>query len=199
MTPVRMPHPVAAALLALGCCVSPCQARIPPHGRPEAVLPLPPMPAPAAPSVVVRRVGSVTGLALPRFASLRANLVNMRVGPGLRYPILWVYKRRHLPVEIWREFGAWRYVQDYEGVKGWMHQATLTRRRGFIVVGAQQVLREAPNPHAEAVARLNPGVVGWLRRCAAGAAWCEVEAGGYRGWLPRIAFWGALPHEAIED
>ena len=47
-------------------------------------------------------------------------------GPGTRYPIEWVYKRRDLPVEIQREFEVWRLVQDPEGIKGWVHQATLT-------------------------------------------------------------------------
>ncbi len=41
-----------------------------------------------------------TGLPLPRFVSLRAAEVNMRIGPGVRYPIDWVYQRRNLPVEI---------------------------------------------------------------------------------------------------
>jgi SH3-like domain-containing protein len=123
----------------------------------------------------------------------------MRVGPGMRYPILWVYGRRHLPVEIWQEFGPWRYVRDMDGVKGWMHAATLTGRRSFVVTGTQRVLRESPNAHAEPVARLNPGVVGWLRRCNAGVASCRVEVAGYSGWLPRQAFWGTLPNEAVAD
>ncbi len=41
----------------------------------------------------------------------------------MRYPIEWVYKRRSLPVEILR-FDVWRLVQDPDGIKGWMHQAT---------------------------------------------------------------------------
>ena len=39
-------------------------------------------------------------LPLPRFVSLKSAEVNLRTGPGTRYPIEWVYKRRALPVEI---------------------------------------------------------------------------------------------------
>ena len=35
-----------------------------------------------------------TGLALPRFASLRSNHINARSGPGARYPIEWVYMQK---------------------------------------------------------------------------------------------------------
>lgn len=143
--------------------------------------------------------GTVTGLPLPRFAALRANKVNLRVGPGTRYPIEWVYMRRSLPVEIEREFDVWRLVQDADGIKGWVHQATLIGRRSFIVTGTQRVMRRSPNPQAAPVARLDAGVIGRLHRCEAASAWCQVQVGDYRGWLPRNAFWGALPNAIVND
>ena len=45
-----------------------------------------------------QRKGS--GLPLPRFASLKADEVNVRTGPGPRYPVDWVFKSRNMPVEI---------------------------------------------------------------------------------------------------
>jgi SH3-like domain-containing protein len=143
------------------------------------------------------RKGTATGLPLPRFAALRSDDVNLRIGPGTRYPIEWVYKRRELPVEIEREFEVWRLVQDPEGAKGWVHQATLTGRRSFVVVGAERTLRERPADDAYPVARLKPGVVGRILHCDAGSAWCRVQAGDYRGWLKRSEFWGTLEGEAI--
>ena len=71
----------------------------------------------------------MTGLPLPRFASLRTDDVNFRAGPGTRYPIDWVYKRRDLPVEIEREFDVWRLVRDPDNNRGWVHAATLASRR----------------------------------------------------------------------
>ncbi len=142
--------------------------------------------------------GSNTGLPLPRFASLKTDDVNLRTGPGLRYPIEWVYRRRDLPVQIEREFEVWRLVADQEGVKGWVHQATLSGRRSFVVAGGEQTVRSAPQDGAAPVARLKPGVIGRLRACDASAPWCEVQVGDYHGWLKRDAFWGAYPGEAIQ-
>ncbi len=47
---------------------------------------------------------SQSGLKLPRFVSLRTEEVNVRAGPGVRYPVKWVFVRRNLPVEITAEF-----------------------------------------------------------------------------------------------
>ena len=79
------------------------------------------------------RIGE-SGLTLPRFVSLRASEVNMRTGPGTRYPIAWVYKQRNLPVEIVDEFDTWRRIRDWEGSEGWVHQSMLHGRRSIMVV-----------------------------------------------------------------
>ena len=166
----------------------------PPPAQPPAaaVAPTAPAPPPELPK------GSNTGLPLPRFASLKTDEVNLRSGPGLRYPIEWVYKRRDLPVEIQREFEVWRLVADEEGVKGWVHQATLVGRRTFVVKAPERTVRDAASGEAAPVARLKPGVIGRIRSCDANADWCQVQVGEYRGWLPREAFWGSYPGEAIQ-
>jgi SH3-like domain-containing protein len=134
---------------------------------------------------------------LPRFASLRSDDVNMRSGPGTRYRIDWVYKRRDLPVEIEREFDVWRWVRDPDGIQGWVHQATLMGRRGFVVQKADATLRSEANDTASAVAILKPGVIGRIRSCEAASDWCNVQTGSYRGYLRRGQFWGVFPDEAI--
>jgi SH3-like domain-containing protein len=134
---------------------------------------------------------------LPRFAALRSDDVNMRAGPGTRYRIDWVYKRRDLPVEIEREFDVWRWVRDPEGIQGWVHQATLMGRRNFIVQKADVTLRSDASDTAPAVAILKPGVIGRIRSCEAASEWCNVQAGNYRGYLRRQQFWGLLAGEAI--
>jgi SH3-like domain-containing protein len=134
---------------------------------------------------------------LPRFASLRSDDVNMRLGPGTRYRIDWVYKRRDLPVEIEREYDVWRWVSDPDGNRGWVHQATLMGRRSFIVQNTNATLRSDPSETASAVAILQPGVIGRIRSCEAASEWCNVQTGSYRGYLRRQQFWGVLPGEAV--
>lgn len=172
-----------------------------PPPLPEAAKPAPPAAAPPAqagpakPGEAAKPAG--TGLPLPRFAALRTDDVNMRAGPGFRYPIMWVYKRRDLPMEIEREFEVWRLVQDPDGIKGWVHEATLTGRRTFLVQGADATLREDPSDNSRAVAILKVGVVGRIRSCAARSAWCRVQLRDYSGYLKRTELWGTLPDEVI--
>ncbi len=166
---------------------------------PPVPVPAPtPPPPPAAEKPPEPAKGSVTGMPLPRFAALRADEVYMRIGPGKRYPIIWVYKRRDLPVQIEREFEDWRLVRDQENTKGWVHQATLAPRRTGVVTGGEQVLRHDARDDAEPVARLKPGVIVRLRDCDAGSDWCQAQVQDYRGWVKRSEVWGLLPGEIIQ-
>lgn len=144
----------------------------------------------AATTREVERPGR-SGLPLPRFVSLRAGEVNMRTGPGVRYPIDWVYRKRYLPVEIIDEFDTWRQIRDPDGTVGWVHQTMLSGRRSVIVVEEQQVLRRDPDPNATGIVKLDPGVIGKLERCD--QAWCLLEFGTYVGWLPDTAIYGVYP------
>lgn len=133
---------------------------------------------------------------LPRFVSLRSGEVNVRAGPGTKYPIKWVLKRRGLPVEIVEEFEHWRRIRDFEGEIGWVHQQTLSGRRAVIVTGKVRVLRRRPSPKARAVARVEPKVIGRLLECD--GAWCRIEIAELRGWLLRTDIWGVYAKEKVE-
>jgi SH3-like domain-containing protein len=164
--------------------------------------PAEPAPPPAAPAPDPQpSVGSVTNLPLPRFAALRSDNVNMRTGPGTRFPIEWTYQRRELPVEITREFELWRRIRDSDGTEGWVHQSTLMGRRSAIVRGApgsEVALRRRPEPDAAPVARLRPGVVVRLRQCEARNPWCEAQVGDHRGYLRRAEVWGVTAEEEVK-
>jgi SH3-like domain-containing protein len=142
-------------------------------------------------------IGSATQLPLPRFAALGSNQVNLRIGPDLRYRIDWTYQRRDLPVQIVEEHQIWRRIRDPEGTEGWVQRPLLSSRRTFLVLGEERALRRRPEDGADPVARLKPGVVGTIRSCEAGSAWCEARVGEYRGWLKRSEIWGVTADEAI--
>jgi SH3-like domain-containing protein len=133
---------------------------------------------------------------VPHFASLRVNEVNLRAGPGDRYPIEWVYQRKGLPVEVTAQFDVWRKVRDSEGTVGWVHERMLTGQRSVLVTGAERALKRDPDPASTTVARAEPGVVARLVECR--AAWCQLEMQGIKGWLPRTELWGVYPDETVE-
>jgi SH3-like domain-containing protein len=179
------------ALLLPGAAAAETRALPVPPAMPERAPPAP-MPEPPA-----QTAGPVTGRPLPRFASLRASEVNLRAGPGTRFPVEWTYTRAGLPVEIVREFDTWRRIRDMDGIEGWVQQARLAPRRTFVVRGGPQTLRRAPDEAAAPVAELAPGVLGTIRRCEAASAWCAVAVPGARGFLKREAMWGVYPGEEV--
>ena len=130
-----------------------------------------------------------------RFASLRANDVNVRAGPGVRYPVKWKFVSRSMPVQIIAEYDTWRKIRDWEGAEGWVHRAMLSSKRSLILTGKGQTLRRDPQSDAPAVARLAPGLVVRINRCE--RKWCEVDAKGYEGWIRRAGVWGLYPDEKL--
>src|ERR1700740_2819311 len=108
---IRPSVPLWAALGALLLLVGPIQA--------------------ADTKATTQRKGS--GLPIPRFATLKSDEVNVRTGRGPRYPIDWVFKRKGMPVEIVAEYENFRKIRDWQGASGWVHQALLTGKGGFII------------------------------------------------------------------
>jgi SH3-like domain-containing protein len=142
-----------------------------------------------------RPVHRGSGLPLPRFASLRSDEVNVRTGPGTRYPVDWVYKRKAMPVEIVAEYENWRKIRDWQGASGWVHQSLLTGKRTFIVPSKAVSLHRTPALSAEVVAKLEPEVSGMIESCS--GDWCRVKVSGVSGWLERGDLWGVYKSEPI--
>ncbi len=130
------------------------------------------------------------------FVSLRHNTVNVRTGPGTRYPIEWVYKRAGLPVEAIAEFEEWIKVRDYEGAEGWIHRRLLSSDRWAVITGALRTVRREPRDDSAAVLFAEPGVQGHLLACR--EAWCQLEIGPRRGWVRRDVLWGVYPRETFD-
>lgn len=137
-----------------------------------------------------------SGLPIPRYVSLAADKVNLRSGPGVRYPVAWVFEKRNLPVLVTAEFDYWRKVRDQDGAEGWVHKSLLSGRRYAQIVGQERALRREPRAEAAVVLRAEPGVLGRLLACR--EAWCRLEIAEVDGWLPRQHIFGALAGEKFE-
>jgi len=135
-------------------------------------------------------------LPLPRFASLRSDEVNVRTGPGPRYPVEWILTRKGMPVEIVAEYETWRKIRDSQGTSGWLYHGLLTGKRSFIVAAKAASLHRTPAPSAEVMAMLEPEVVGDIRSCT--GEWCRVRASGTSGWIKRTDIWGTYKSEPID-
>lgn len=137
-----------------------------------------------------------TGYPLPRFAALASEKVFVRAGPGMKYPILWVYERAGYPVEITLEFEHWRKIRGHDGEEGWVHSSLLSGKRAAFVVGEKDVpIYRAAETDSTVSALLKPGVIADIERCE--GAFCRLKASGYRGWAERKSIWGVYPDENL--
>jgi len=141
------------------------------------------------------KIGTETNLPLPRFVSLSSDKVNVRTGPGKRYPISWVFRRRGWPVEIIEEYDLWRQIRDIEGATGWVHKSLVSSRRTLIITDEARAIYEEPDEKSVIVMLAEPGVVGKLRECD--GRWCELEIAGLTGWLRANEFYGVYANEKV--
>ena len=150
-----------------------------------------------------------SGLPLPRFATTRSQPINVRVGPGTRYEVAWVYVKAGIPIEIIQEFDTWRKIRDFEGEEGWIHQNLLSgRRAGHVnVTGAngQIALRAKPEEQADVRAWLGENYSVEIEQCD--GTWCAVRVKSepedassktYAGFLPQTALWGVYAQETFK-
>ncbi len=148
--------------------------------------------------------GSTSGLAVPRFVSLKSDRVNLRNGPGTDYPTSWVFRRAGMPVEILKEHEAWRQVRDAEGATGWVFHSMLSGRRTALVLPWEVKPDQSPpqvpllnddESDSRVVAIVEAGVIANIRRCDRN--WCQVLIGDYRGYIEQNKLWGVYAGEVI--
>jgi len=146
------------------------------------------------------QVGSVSGLPVPRYVSLKSDRVNLREGPSKDHRTVWVFQRARLPVEITAEFDIWRKVRDSEGTEGWVLHSLLSGRRTALVApwkkGIDSILYSKASPRSAPVAKLQPNVIANVRGCD--GAWCRVSGDGFDGFIEQSNLWGVYPNEKIE-
>ena len=133
------------------------------------------------------------------YASLKYNEVNMRAGPGERFPIKWVYQEKNYPMEVLDSFELWRQVRDKEGEVGWIHQNQLKDARYVLIMREDFLLKKVGE--SRSVATLQPGVIARLERCPTGNyCYLSVYSGEekYTGWFLRSNLWGIDLNEIVD-
>ncbi len=128
------------------------------------------------------------------FASLSRDKAFVREGPSYQHHILWVYRRKELPVQIVQSYDVWRKIRDSEGTTGWVHSSMLTDRR-TVVVTSHSPARITNKPGGKVLALAQPGVVARLEACEVDA--CEISANGTEGWIKKQDIWGVRAGEVF--
>ena len=144
--------------------------------------------------------GTVSGLPVPRYVSLKSDRVNLREGPSKEHRTAWVFQRAGLPVEIVAEFDNWRRIRDAEGAEGWVLHSLLSGRRTALVApwrkGEAIELRDSAASDAALAARLQSGVLVSVKRCD--KSWCRVNGKGFDGFIDQKLLWGVYSDEKVD-
>lgn len=160
----------------------------------------PEMAAFAASSEKASSRANPSGLPIPRFVSLKASRVNVRIGPGEKYKIAWVFTRPGLPIEIIQEYDTWRRIRDSDGTVGWVFHSLLSGKRTAVVApwssDDPRPIRASAAPQAPISAYLEPGVLAEIEYCDGG--WCQLSGDRFDGWIAQDQLWGVYPGEQVE-
>lgn len=140
--------------------------------------------------------GPVSGLAMPRYVSLKGHEGNARRGPSLSHRKDWVFRHEGMPLLLTAEFGHWRRVEDRDGAGGWVHYTLLSGVRNVTVVEDMTPFHARPDLNSEVVARAETGVIARLGACTIDL--CRISADGARGWVSKTAIWGVDADEIRE-
>ena len=140
------------------------------------------------------KTGSVTGLDIPRFVSLKSDDANIRVGPSVNYPIKLKYVFQNLPLEIIDEFDVWRKSRDHEGNIGWVHKSLIKGDR-FILVNynTNKDVKLYNIPNGKIIGIIKKNNILDLNLCILN--WCKVTQNKFSGWLLKKNIWGVYDNE----
>jgi SH3-like domain-containing protein len=167
-----------------------------PADKPEAAA----VPVQAIQAVAQSVKSGSSGLPVPRFVSLKAGRVNVRVGPGEDYKIAWIYTKPGLPIEVVQEYDTWRRIRDSDGTVGWVFKSLLSGKRTVVVSpwksGDARPIYQTASADSSISAYLQPGVTGDVSRCHTG--WCRISGNGYKGWIPETQLWGVYANEEVD-
>ena len=140
------------------------------------------------------KTGSVTGLDIPRFVSLKSDDANIRVGPSVNYPIKLKYVFQNLPLEIIDEFDVWRKSRDHEGNIGWIHKSLIKGDR-FILINhdTHRDVNLYNIPNGKIIGIIKKNNILDLNLCI--LDWCKVTQNNFSGWLLKKNTWGVYEAE----
>ena len=121
------------------------------------------------------------------FLSLKYKKVNVRYGPGLDYPIKFVYSKKNFPVEVIDEKENFRKILDYKNNGGWVHRSQL-KKNGSLIALEEKILFNSSTKYSSPLAVIKRGRLLIIKKRKKN--WLKVATGDYTGWVINAKLWG---------
>ena len=114
------------------------------------------------------------------YMSLKNDTVNVRFGPGLNYPIKYIYNKKNYPILVIDEIENFRKIIDHKKNTGWIHISQLKKNNSFISK-KNLILFSKPSNFSKPIAKIEQGRLLVKKKCK--AKWCNVKTDIYNGWI----------------
>ena len=116
------------------------------------------------------------------WASLKYNKTYLRTGPSKDNKVIWVYKRKGLPLKILRKKNEWNEVLLPSSQKGWINSSQISKKRNVIIQNnkslsdmalSKQKQITVKDKNSKTIAYVQEGVIASLNKCKEDL--CEIE------------------------
>ena len=124
-----------------------------------------------------------------KYMSLKNNKVNVRYGPGLDYPIKFVFNKKNYPVEIIDQKENFRKILDFKKNSGWIHRSQLKKSSSFITLDTV-ILFSDGTKFSRPIAKIQKGRLLIISKCR--NKWCKIKTDSYSGWIAKNNIWGKM-------
>jgi len=121
------------------------------------------------------------------FLSLKHDKVNVRYGPGLDYPIKFVYFKKNFPIEVIDEKENFRKILDYKNNGGWVHRSQLKKNNSLIAL-EEKIIFNNSTKYSKPIVIVKTGRLLIIKKKEKN--WLKVETGDYTGWVDNENLWG---------
>ena len=121
------------------------------------------------------------------FLSLKYNKVNVRYGPGLDYPIKFIFEKKNYPVQIIDEKENFRKILDYKNNGGWVHRSQLKKNKSLITL-EEKILFNNSTKYSTPMVVVKSGRLLIIKKREKNGL--KVATGDYAGWVNNENLWG---------
>jgi SH3-like domain-containing protein len=121
------------------------------------------------------------------FVSLKTAQVNLRIGPGKEYPIVWIFMVQNVPMMLMVEFEQWRKVRFMDNSEGWIHQNLISKKNTAIITKNHTILYKYSSESVP-IAKLEKNVIVNVLKKQGDLV--KIEVNGIKGWVKKKHAWG---------
>ena len=127
------------------------------------------------------------GVAFAQRLTIKADVANIRSGPGQKYDILWQVEKFH-PIWVINKNGKWYHFRDFEGDEGWIHASLVGEIPAVITKSEKCNVRSGPGTGYKIKFTVEKGIP--FRVLKRQKKWLYVRhADGDKGWVHNSLLW----------